>query len=185
MEKLKNFIDTNREAFEDDLLPEGHFERFEKKLPPRRKNRFRLYSLCAFAAAASIALLFLLRMPGGTSVPSGQKATMQQTCKTKMEIDELRVYYNMQMNDILAQMESLYKAEQAPGAAGLLQESKKILKDNYMFEETILPTLPCSNEALFAMNQHYSTSIETLSFMLQQMERVTIKNENEIENNNN
>ena len=28
MDKLKNFIDTNREAFEDDLLPEGHFERF-------------------------------------------------------------------------------------------------------------------------------------------------------------
>ena len=25
MDKLKNFIDTNREAFEDDLLPEGHF----------------------------------------------------------------------------------------------------------------------------------------------------------------
>ena len=32
MDKLKNFIDTNREAFEDDLLPEGHFERFEQKL---------------------------------------------------------------------------------------------------------------------------------------------------------
>ena len=30
MDKLKNFIDTNREAFEDDLLPEGHFERFEQ-----------------------------------------------------------------------------------------------------------------------------------------------------------
>ena len=54
MDKLKNFIDTNREAFEDDLLPEGHFERFEKKLPPARRKHFKLYSLSAFAAAAAI-----------------------------------------------------------------------------------------------------------------------------------
>ena len=60
MDKLKNFIDTNREAFEDDLLPEGHFERFEQKLAVPRKSRATLYSLCAFAAAACIALLFLL-----------------------------------------------------------------------------------------------------------------------------
>ena len=44
MDKLKNFIDTNREAFEDDLLPEGHFERFEQKLAVPRKSRATLYS---------------------------------------------------------------------------------------------------------------------------------------------
>lgn len=109
MDKLKNFIDTNREAFEDDLLPEGHFDRFEKKLAPARKNRFKLYSLCAFAAAASIALLFLFRMPGGTPAPIHQKAAIQKTCKAQEEINELRVYYNMQIDDILAQMETLYK----------------------------------------------------------------------------
>lgn len=52
MDKLKNFIDTNREAFEDDLLPEGHFERFEQKLAAPRKSRATLYSLCAFAAGS-------------------------------------------------------------------------------------------------------------------------------------
>lgn len=52
MDKLKNFIDTNREAFEDDLLPEGHFERFEQKLAVPRKSRATLYSLCAFAAGS-------------------------------------------------------------------------------------------------------------------------------------
>ena len=67
MDKLKNFIDTNREAFEDDLLPEGHFERFEKKLPPARRKHFKLYSLSAFAAAAAIALILLLRMPGAAA----------------------------------------------------------------------------------------------------------------------
>lgn len=67
MDKLKNFIDANRDAFEEDeILPEGHFERFEQKLPKPRKNRVALYSLSAFAIAASIALLLLFRLPGGT-----------------------------------------------------------------------------------------------------------------------
>ena len=47
MDKLKNFIDTNREAFEDDLLPEGHFERFEQKLAVPRKSRAMLYRLAS------------------------------------------------------------------------------------------------------------------------------------------
>ena len=53
MDKLKNFIDANRDAFEEDeMLPEGHFERFEQKLPKPRKNRAALYNLSAFAIAA-------------------------------------------------------------------------------------------------------------------------------------
>ena len=133
MDKLKNFIDANRDAFkEDEMLPEGHFERFEQKLPKPRKNRAALYSL-----------------------------------------SELRLYYNMQMNDVLAQMKKLYKQDRTPGAEELLQESKRILTDNYMFEETILPTLPCSNDGLFAMTQHYSNSLEGLTLMLKQMEQVT------------
>ena len=65
MDKLKNFIDANRDAFEEDeMLPEGHFERFEQKLPKPRKNRAALYSLSAFVIAASIALLLLFRSAG-------------------------------------------------------------------------------------------------------------------------
>ena len=130
MDKLKNFIDANRDAFEEDeMLPEGHFERFEQKLPKPRKNRAALYNLSAFAIAASIALLLLFRLPGGTGLPEPPEE--------------------------------------------LLQESKRILTDNYMFEETILPTLPCSNDGLFAMTQHYSNSLEGLTLMLKQMEQVT------------
>ena len=70
MDKLKNFIDANRDAFEEDeMLPEGHFERFEQKLPKPRKNRAALYSLSAFVIAASIALLLLFRLPEGTGLP--------------------------------------------------------------------------------------------------------------------
>lgn len=170
MDRLKNFIDTNREAFEDDLLPEGHFGRFELKLAAPRKSRAALYSLCAFAAAACIALLLLFKLPGGTPLHTqpGQAAT----CEVKEEIEELRLYYNMQMSDIISQMQAMYKQQRIPGTEELLEETKRVLTDNYMFEETILPTLPCSNAGLYAMNMHYSTSLESLNIMLEQMEKM-------------
>ena len=96
----------------------------------------------------------------------------------KEEIEELRLYYNMQMNDIISQMQEMYKQRQTPGSEELLKETKRVLKDNYMFEETVLPNLPCSNDGLFAMNQHYSASVESLNIMLKQMERVTNENDN-------
>ena len=162
MDKLKNFIDTNREAFEDDLLPEGHFERFEQKLAVPRKSRATLYSLCAFAAAACIALLFLFKLPGGTPLPTQprQVVTGQHACEVKEE------------------MQAMYKLQQTPGAEELLKETKRVLTDNYMFEETVLPTLPCSNAGLYAMNLHYSTSLESLNIMLKQMENMEDFNRN-------
>lgn len=180
MDKLKEFIDTNREAFDDDLLPEGHLARFEQKLPVSRKSHAKRYTLIAFAVAACIACILLVRLPGGTTLPTLPKATSQQpTCMMEEEIKELRLYYNMQMNDIVAQMNTLYKQQQSPSAAGLLKETKRVLTDNYMFEETILPVLPCSDDGLCAMNQHYSSSVESLHIMLQQMEKI---NESEIIN---
>ncbi len=172
MDKLKNFIDANRDAFEEEILPEGHFERFERKLAKPRKRRATLYGLCAFAIAASIALLFLFRLPDRADMPDPPRGIMAQTCEPQEEIEELRLYYNMQMNDVLEQMGKLYRQSQIPGAEELLQESERILRDNYRFEETILPTLPRSNDGLFAMTQHYNNSLEGLTFMLRQMRQV-------------
>lgn len=252
MDKLKGFVDSHQADFKECRLPEGHRERFERKLavfrgehpeadgsgreaqggdsetkviglettgvalegkeadPERLKSRAadkqkeedspsdilfrlqetdasplyrqdrqhkaRIYSLWAsFAAAAAIALFFLLRIPGGTTFPVSpvpSSATVQ-TCKAQQEIEELRIYYTMQINEMMVRIETLYKQDKTPGSAELLGATKKILTDNYMFEETVLPTLPCSNEALFAMTQHYTNSLESLSIMLKQMERVT------------
>lgn len=215
MDKLKDFIDIHKEAFEEENLPAGHFERFEQKLaasdltqaeenerpvelstdspgeattggaenepqPLRRtlpRKNLRLYSLWgSFAAVAVVALLFLLRIPGGTPLPSpapSPETPTASTCQAREEIDELRLYYTMQINETMARIKTLYKHDKSPGAAELMAATQKVLTDNYMFEETVLPTLPCSNDALFAVTQHYTNSLESLSIMLKQMERVT------------
>lgn len=202
MDKLKNYITDHRADFEEEGLPEGHAERFRAKLAMarmngeipsdeetgsaieqagpcpssvRRVNRGRLAALgISFAAAAAVALLFLLRMPGGTEVPgpSAMHAEMHGT-QAKEEFEELRMYYTMQINDMMAQIENLYQEERTPGGAELLKETKKVLHDNYMFEETVLPTLPRSNNGLFAISLHYNNSLESLSIMLREMERMS------------
>ncbi|MDH6356207.1 hypothetical protein [Parabacteroides sp. PF5-9] len=174
MDKLKNFIDNNREAFENELLPEGHFERFKQKLPVKKNHRPLFINIGTVAVAASIILLLFFRLPLNTV--TDEQDTTAYTCETKQEIEELRLYYNMQINEVIAQMETLYKNDRNPGAEELLKETKKVLTDNYMFEENILPTLPCSNNGLYAMTQHYNNSLESLSFMLELMEHVTDHN---------
>lgn len=178
MDKLKDFIDNNREAFEDEWLPEGHFERFEQKLPTESGKKHKRHYLlwCSYAAVAVVALLLLLQLPGGSTMPNSEQKATAQASQAKEEIDELQIYYRMQINDLMAQMEHLYKQQQTPGATELLKETKKILQDNYMFEETVLPVLPHSNDGVFAMTQHYNGSLESLNFMLKQMERITNEN---------
>ncbi|MDR1403460.1 MAG: hypothetical protein LBJ60_07160 [Tannerellaceae bacterium] len=170
MDKLKDFIDTHKEAFEDDLLPEGHFERFNRKLPVSSRKRLNRISIFAVTVAAAVTLLVFIRI-----VSDMKDAPIQQTsmyaCETQKEIDELKFYYNMQLDEVSAQIRALYKSEQIPGGLELLKETKKVLKNSHKFEEAVLPTLPCSDAGLFAMNQHYSNSLESLQIMLSQMEK--------------
>lgn len=172
MDKLKDFIDKNRDAFDNDMLPEGHLERFIPKLPhSKRSKQIRLYSLVGAIAAAVAMLVLVLDIPTDSGWNNPAEIAVSET--DDHELKELRLYYNMQMNSVLSQMETLYKTNNTPGTAELIKETKRVLADNYMFEETVLPTLPSSNIGLYAMTQHYNTSLESLSFMLRQMQNVT------------
>lgn len=177
MDKLKNFIDSNRGAFEDEPLPAGHFERFEKKLPPVRRGPARWIGIVAASAAAVITLLVFLKIQSETE---GSKARQVATyvSETHEEIEELRVYYNMQMEELYTQIRRLYKTDQVPGGLELLKESKQVIKASAEFEDNILPNLPYSDAGLFAMNQHYNTSLQSLNIMLRQMEHVVDVNNN-------
>jgi hypothetical protein len=177
MDKLKHFIDTHREAFEEELPPAGHAGRFDKKLPASSRKQPGWINVLAVAAAAIVALLVFIRI-----VQEIKDAPAQQTnlyaSETQKEIDELRFYYNMQLDEVSAQIRALYKSEQIPGGLELLEETKRVLKSSHKFEDAVLPTLPCSDAGLFAMNQHYSNSLESLQIMLNQMERSIQYNNN-------
>lgn len=166
MDKLKQFIDSNKEEFDEVDLPEGHFERFEKKLSARRRRPVRLYTLFGIVAAACIALLLIFK-------PSTDLYMDDDPTANVCEIEELQLYYTMRMNDVLSKIEAVYEKAPSPGSSQLMAATQTVLHDSEEFEEQVLPTLPCSEEGIFAVNQHYENSLASLRIMLNQMENVT------------
>jgi hypothetical protein len=169
MDKLKDFIDTHRADFEDDLLPEGHLERFEKKLGKGR-GALKVY-LQALAGVAAIGLFIFLLVPNELKDKLWHREALTFACEAEVEMEELRLYYNMQMYGVVTEIDDLYAILQTPGSFGLKEEKEKVLQATYDFEENILPSLPCSDAGIFAMNQYYSNSLESLRFMLEQMKQ--------------
>lgn len=166
MDRLKQFIDDNRDGFDDVVLPEGHRERFGWKLSAHGKRRTLRYFICA-AAVACIALLIFFKLSTAVSIEEDDPAA--NVC----EIEELQFYYTMQMNDVLAKIEDIHEKKATPKSTQLIQASRHVQNDVGRFEETILPSLPCSEEGYYAMNQHYRNSLKSLEIMLGQMENET------------
>ena len=90
MDKLKDFIDLNKEAFEEVEMPEGHFERFERKLERQgRRQPILLYGVGTIAAAAVVALLLLIGRPDKDIAPEPSEIVAQM-CETREEFEETR-----------------------------------------------------------------------------------------------
>ncbi|MDR2118987.1 MAG: hypothetical protein LBP25_05595 [Tannerellaceae bacterium] len=169
MDTLKNFIDTNREDFDSDLLPEGHLERFEKKL--ERTKRLRQFRFIAVAVAAIAGLLLFLKIQSDISEDSRPQPLIF-TCESGKEIKQLYLHYNRQMDEVEAQIKNLYAQGETSGSLELMEEAEQVIQSTYDFEADILPTLPCSDAGVFVINQHYHNSLESLNFMLKQMKKI-------------
>jgi len=97
MDKLKHFIDINREAFEEKQLPEGHLERFEKRLSHPHRSQTIRYSLYSIIAAACISLLILFNLPWEKGTSDISPTEVQPcSCEITEEFEGLRLHYMMQ-----------------------------------------------------------------------------------------
>jgi hypothetical protein len=180
MDRLKDFIIEHREAFENDVLPEGHLERFEKKLGKRRFLRKAGFAALAVAAAAGI--LLLLKAPHETPADARPPDAFF-SCEAGEEIEALRRYYTMQMYDVQTQISDLYARKETPGSLELMEETERIVQTAFDFEADILPSLPCSDAGIQIIHQYYSRNLESLDFMLQQMNRTVHMDTNNQSNN--
>jgi hypothetical protein len=168
MDKLQKFIDEHRSEFENEHLPEGHRERFEHKLKERKEQkRATLYSYI-LGAAASVALLFYV-----ANTYLLKSATEQQypySCNGK-DARDLCHKYNMQMNDIQRQIETIYKKNKNTGTTEMIAESQWILEQSRLFEAQVVPSLSCSSAGLHSISRYYNGNLQSLAFMLSQIER--------------
>ena len=177
MDRLKDFIEKNRADFEHEPLPEGHEARFMQRLdeafPAKKAKRFTLRWWAIPVAAAFVGLIcwqFPALWKDAHPAPV--------VCALHTEVAELRTYYQMEMDDILMQMEAYESESTNPAYRTLLEESRKITYACNWFDAQVLPTLPCSDEAVLAVQQQYGNSLNSLHILyaqMQQLEKSNIK----------
>ena len=91
MDKLKNFIDANRDAFkEDEMLPEGHFERFRAKAAEATEKPCGPIQPIGLCHSCLYRFVALIPLAGRDGLPEPAQKTTAQTCETQEEIEELR-----------------------------------------------------------------------------------------------
>ena len=183
MDKLKDFIDTNRARFEqeeEELLPFEHEARFLRKLEPtaqaeevalptHRRQRFVALSFAA-TLAACMALLLWMRLPG-SSAEAADDPFLAEVRLKQTEMNELQAYYQMQIRDVCEQIKDVCEQEPTPAHQAIRQESELVWAGCQQFEQNELPHLPAEEPTLVAMTQQYGNSLETLRFMLNHMEQ--------------
>ena len=185
MDKLEDFIGQNRELFDQTELPSGHKARFLEKLATAdlsaensspaansslagKSARFGKAAAWLVAASVAAALAFTFF----TSFPTEERG---ESCELNPQIAELRLYYNMQMEDLMMQMKSEMEKRDNPAFAVLITEGKKIQSACEEFDKTIALELPCSDKGIYAFNQQYASSLEGMQILYKQMQY--IKNE--------
>lgn len=177
MSNLEDFIKQHRSEFEQDTLPEGHWERFNQKLEtaipasnkPKRQVNLR-YLWTAVAVAASIACILLFSPK--TEEDSETDPMVLQAMEINREFNEVQFYYTMQMENILNEMEEIHKVENTEASSHLLSESKRIMRQNIHFEQEVAPHLPCSTDGLNTINQYYQCNLGSMEQMLQSMKQL-------------
>ncbi|HJA88181.1 MAG TPA: hypothetical protein H9778_05735 [Candidatus Parabacteroides intestinavium] len=169
MDQLKDFIDKNREAFDTDDLPIGDLDRFLTKLEQteNRRSKRRWLEWAAIPIAAAIALFLYLALPWGEDAFDEP----QYICELHSEMTELRTYYMMQMEGILMEMEEKSLQSNNPASRKLLEAGQHIQNSCRQFDREVLPTLPCSDEGVFAINQQYRNSLSSLQQLYGQMNK--------------
>lgn len=177
MDRLKDFIEQHRDEFEQEPMPEGHWERFACKLDAQQAfhkkenpHRRRLYLYLSAAAAACIALLLCLSPDIRQNEPADPLAL--QAKAVHCEFGEVQFYYRMQMEAIVSEMEEINNRENSEASLHLLSESRKILQNNDCFAEKIAPSLPVSTEGLNTANLYYQCNLNSLKQMLQSLKQL-------------
>lgn len=169
MDRLKDYIQQNREAFDEIPLPEGHLERFAARLEKEETKKTVPLWHKLVPLAAAVALFFCLSIPFWMHQPVSPDAYV---CELHSEMGELHTYYRMQLEDHLMELETASKENPSEAVTHLLEAALQIEASCQQFDNQVLPTLPCSDEGIFAINQQYQNSLNSMQILCQQLNRV-------------
>ncbi|MDR2027698.1 MAG: hypothetical protein LBQ01_09105 [Prevotellaceae bacterium] len=162
MSELKKYLKENRNIFDDQTPPDGHFERFESRLDRlAEKKKSRQTSKTRLVATVAIAASILFAVVAGIwSLKPAEKNPEQ----ISSEFAETETFYRTQMNEQIAAIQcKLDKADEE--TRNQLEKDLQILtEDNNIFVEEIKEY---TNEemAIYYLVKHYSANLQSLQFI--------------------
>lgn len=146
---IERFIKNNREAFDDAPLPEGHPERFERRLKrvARRRRLLRTVRMTAAAAVIFVAVYVLL--------PKDGEDNAEQICILSGEMLETKHYYVSMLNMTKTRVEQIVATAEPEIRRELGAELNAIVSDS-------VPFCNSSDESTAIMIQYYYIKIAAL-----------------------
>lgn len=158
MDKFKEYIEQEREAFDTFELPAGHTRRMADKLPKESSSAIRRFLLPIVATAAVIAgMVITLREP----VPSEEPVMVQTIAQS-----ELIQYYSSQLEVLKDSLRTLSSSLNPEMKADMLTELELIENEKYRFNSQLLPQISVSEDCQTVVYTFYTSKIESLEYLL-------------------
>jgi len=160
MNKLENHIREKREDFNDNMPPEGHFERFMKKLPEKRKFQF------DFLKIASVLIFGLLITTIGIYSIRSFNSSKQVYASQENDLNEAINYYagiNSELENTINNMEFEDSAQK-----------EELLSDIKLYDEALgdiekdLENFPEEERVKNAAISHYKGKTALLNIIISQ-----------------
>lgn len=167
MKRLEEIIKNNKDAFSDGEPPEGHFDRFSKKLEAehhRNEKWFERYAISLRIAAALILFVGLYSLIYTEKIPGIKSLFTSRLASAELPVEFLEV---MQYYNILSDK----KVEQIDGLASSTDEAARI-KEKVMNELEALDNAKLELEDEYAQNPNNERILNAL--MLNQQKRAAI-----------
>jgi hypothetical protein len=178
MDTLKNFIDQNRDQFEDLTPPAGHEIRFAQKLGMEQKKRFTL-SIRSVMKVAAISVLTLLSslyiFDTLKPIPEQPLLTLSQI---NQEYAEVEFYYTSTANDQMAFIDNILQGD-SPVEKELLMKELTSLDSLHVQLQKELNANPNDERVINTMLQYYRFRVTVLTQIIDRLQTLkTLKTQN-------
>jgi len=163
---IKNYIDQNRDLFDDKEPLDGHMERFEamlgqldeKKREKKTAKRVRLVSLISVAASIAVLIAVAVKFYAPESI--NVSAPTQESISTS-EFHATNEYYNQQMEEQIADIMCKLAHTDPQNQAQLTSDLQQIVEQNQTFVEQ-MKEKDNQEIAIRYLVKHYKANIQAL-----------------------
>lgn len=175
MEQIEKFIQDQRDKFQVDLPPEGHFERFEMKLSasaPKKKSNYWIGFISGIAAVVAIGLIAFFY----TTKPEKEHLTLSDLSTQYADVE---FYYTSTIEHQTKKLENICeKYGKDDKALQLLFREIKEYDQTYDQICKELNTAPNDERVINALITYYKTKLEIINKILSEIENKQKENEN-------